>query len=61
MPIAGYNNVLVTISGSKPNDHGPACSFDADGNLNFLASLDGHLYRVHWKPDDAATLPTTNP
>jgi hypothetical protein len=35
--------------------------FDSDGTLVYFRIADGHLYRVHWKPDDATTLPTTKP
>jgi hypothetical protein len=31
------------------------------GTLVYFRIADGHLYRVHWKPDDATTLPTTRP
>jgi hypothetical protein len=35
--------------------------FDPDGTLVYFRIADGHLYRVHWKPDDATTAPTTMP
>jgi hypothetical protein len=35
--------------------------FDPDGTLVYFRIADGHLYRVHWKPDDATTRPTTRP
>ncbi len=35
--------------------------FDPDGTLVYFRVTDGHLYRVHWKPDDATTAPATRP
>jgi hypothetical protein len=35
--------------------------FDSDGSLVYFRIADGHLYRVHWKPDDAATQPASRP
>jgi hypothetical protein len=35
--------------------------FDADGTLLYFRVSDGHLYRVHWKPEDATTAPATRP
>jgi hypothetical protein len=35
--------------------------FDPDGTLVYFRIEGGHLYRVHWKPDDATTLPATRP
>jgi hypothetical protein len=35
--------------------------FDADGTLVYFRVSDGHLYRVHWKPEDATTAPATRP
>jgi hypothetical protein len=35
--------------------------FDPDGTLVYFRIEGGHLYRVHWKPDDATTAPTTMP
>jgi hypothetical protein len=35
--------------------------FDPDGTLVYFRIEGGHLYRVHWKPDDASTLPATKP
>jgi hypothetical protein len=35
--------------------------FDPGGTLVYFRIADGHLYRVHWKPDDAATQPASRP
>ena len=35
--------------------------FDPDGTLVDFRIADGHHYRVHRKPDDTTTLPTTKP
>jgi hypothetical protein len=35
--------------------------FDSDGNLIFLGSSGGKIFRVKWKPDDGLPPATTRP
>jgi hypothetical protein len=63
----GHWNGLTPFEDQDSVDNGHAYvgaypyHFDPDGTLVYFRIADGHLYRVHWKPDDAATLPTTRP
>jgi hypothetical protein len=62
-----HPDVDIERSGQTSIDNGHSYNgqipyhFDPDGTLVYFRIADGHLYRVHWKPDDATTLPTTKP
>jgi hypothetical protein len=63
----GQWNGLTRFEDQDSVDNGHAYAgaypyhFDPDGTLVYFRIADGHLYRVHWKPDDATTLPATKP
>jgi WD40 repeat protein len=59
-PITKLEQQLSFDNGHSYNGQIPY-HFDPDGTLVYFRIADGHLYRVHWKPDDATTLPATRP
>ncbi len=59
-PITRFEDQASIDNGHSYNGQIPY-HFDPDGTLVYFRIADGHLYRVHWKPDDATTLPATGP
>jgi hypothetical protein len=64
---SGKWNPITKFEDQKSIDNGSSYPgqlpyhFDPDGTLVYFRIADGHLYRVHWKPDDVTTAPTTKP
>jgi hypothetical protein len=60
-------NPLTQVADQRSIDNGSSYPgqlpyhFDPDGTLVYFRIADGHLYRVHWKPDDTTTTPTAKP
>ena len=61
--IAGYAAIVSQdhIGADDRYTYPEPCRFDAVGNLLFIGVREGQIYRVIYKPDDATTLPTTQP